>query len=99
MEGNEYRKTAFKIGPYPSCEFIKKEQMFYPELTEHSDFPKPGTCPLPKGVRTVNNYIMDASKIPQNFEGKYRGRIMILLNNQLVDEASVYTTIRHDIVF
>jgi Protein of unknown function (DUF1091) len=99
MEGNEYRKTPFKIGPYTSCEFIEKETMFYPGLVENSDAPKPGTCPLPKGVYTINNYLMDSSQIPQNFEGKYRGRIIVLLNDKMVDDASVYSSIRRDIVY
>lgn len=47
-QGNEYRKTPFKMGPKKFCDFLRDEKYFYPEARTRSDFPSTETCPWPK---------------------------------------------------
>ena len=47
-QGNEYKKTPYKVGPKKFCDFLREETMFYPEIMPTTDFPSIETCPWSK---------------------------------------------------
>lgn len=50
-QGGRYKPLPFKRAPSGFCNFIQRDDQFYPLLAEESEFPFPMPCPLPK-VRT-----------------------------------------------
>lgn len=38
------------------CDFVNKDTLIVPKIREVSNIPEPGTCPLPKGRFTINDY-------------------------------------------
>jgi Protein of unknown function (DUF1091) len=95
LEGNEYRKTAFKIPNKKICDWLAADIYFYPSIVASSDLPPPNTCPIPAGTYTFDNYFLDASTIPPNFNGRYRFRLMERHLGELIDEANSYVEIQH----
>ena len=63
-QGNEYKKTPYKMGPKKFCDFLSGEKLFYPSIHATSDFPSIGTCPWPKVSYDLLNYLSD---FPQLF--------------------------------
>ena len=56
-QGNEYKKTPYKIGPKKFCDFLRDEKMFYPDIQASSDFPSVETCPWPSvTIVLLTNY-------------------------------------------
>ena len=52
-QGNDYKKTPYKVGPNKFCDFLRDEKMFYPEVLTVSDFPSIDTCPWPSVTRLL----------------------------------------------
>ena len=46
-QGNDYKKTPYKMGPKKFCDFLREDKIFYPSLLADSDFPTIETCPWP----------------------------------------------------
>lgn len=46
-QGGEYRMLPYKLPEKQFCDFFNEDDLFYPELTEYSDFTNPIRCPLP----------------------------------------------------
>lgn len=56
--GNQYKKLAYKIGPYNFCQCFDEEKFFVEGMREKSNFPPKGTCPWPKQVYEIDDYIV-----------------------------------------
>jgi Protein of unknown function (DUF1091) len=95
MEGNEYRKTPFKLPYEKLCNLLAKETYFYPSVVAASNLPPQDTCPVPAGTYTVENYFMDISQVPPNFDGRFRVRIMERHMGELIDEFNSFAEMRH----
>jgi Protein of unknown function (DUF1091) len=95
MQGNEYRKTPFKYPYEKVCNFLAKETIFYPEIVASSNLPPQNSCPIPAGAYKIENYFMDVSKVPPNFNGRYRIRVMERYLGELIDEANLFIDIVH----
>lgn len=53
------------------CEFLKSDTMFTPGVIAASNLPKSHPCPFPRGNYTIENYIVDESKVPPSPIGKF----------------------------
>lgn len=40
----------------PFCEFMNKDTLIIPKIRQVSNIPEAGTCPIPKGRYTIDNY-------------------------------------------
>lgn len=56
-----YRK--FKERKLSLCEFVSTDTFLIPKLRTVSNIPEPGTCPLPKGRYTIQNYKHELPKV------------------------------------
>jgi ganglioside GM2 activator len=62
-------------GSEPICDFVKNEKRYYPDLLKFSNAPEPGTCPLPKGIYTVTNYVIPLDSVPNAPPGNYELKV------------------------
>uniref|UniRef100_A0A182QA64 Uncharacterized protein n=1 Tax=Anopheles farauti TaxID=69004 RepID=A0A182QA64_9DIPT len=68
--GKLFRKASGTGGvPYISqtntiCRMAANDVLIYPQLMAHSNLPPQGTCPIPKGNYTVDNFLIDLKKLP-----------------------------------
>lgn len=48
-QGGEYRLMPYRVPRQPFCDCLIKDELFYPEVSKHSDFPADlkNNCPLP----------------------------------------------------
>ncbi|EAT41907.1 AAEL006495-PA [Aedes aegypti] len=67
------------------CDFVNKDTLIMPKIREVSNVPEPGSCPIPKGRYTIENYryeLPEALPVPP---GDYRVVIQFIKNgNQLL---------------
>ena len=54
MQGGEYRKMPYKLGPKKFCEFITNDMLVVPEIFATTSLPKAETCPFP----AVNIFVL-----------------------------------------
>ena len=54
MQGGEYRKMPYKLGPKKLCEFVKNDKLVVPEVLATTNVPKAETCPFP----AVNIFVL-----------------------------------------
>jgi hypothetical protein len=57
MQGNEYRKTPFKMPYEKVCNSLKNEMFFYSDFLAYTNLPPKDTCPVPK-VKSVRFFII-----------------------------------------
>jgi hypothetical protein len=57
--------------------------------------PTPSTCPFPAGIYIIDNYFVDISKVPPNFDGRFRFRMLQRHLGKLIDELNSFVEIRH----
>jgi hypothetical protein len=50
MQGNEYRKTPYKLPTDKICDFLKNEQYVYDNFLLFTNLPPKDTCPIPKVI-------------------------------------------------
>ena len=62
-QGNDYKKTPYKVGPNKFCDFLRDEKMFYPGVLAASDFPSVDTCPWPKVSNSFLKKLNNESKL------------------------------------
>ncbi|KAM7348233.1 chemosensory protein A 7a [Cochliomyia hominivorax] len=54
------------------CKFIAEDEDMYPGVKEKSNLPDPGTCPVPKGEYTIDDYEVQADFLPDDIpKGDY----------------------------
>ncbi|XP_075156194.1 chemosensory protein A 7a [Haematobia irritans] len=76
------------------CTFIAEDKKIYPPIMEASNFPEPGTCPLPKGEYTIKDYEVNASFLPSETPpGDYLVLVRIKSGNNVVAAAEVYVKV------
>ena len=46
-QGGEYRKMPYRLPEKGVCDFFNEDDIFYPELSQKSNFMKPVPCPPP----------------------------------------------------
>jgi Protein of unknown function (DUF1091) len=91
--GNEYKKTAFHLGPEKFCKYINKLSIFYDDVLEVSDFPQKGVCPWPKKKYNVSGFTLPLEKIPKYAEGDCMAEMRILQDDELINGYRLYGTI------
>ena len=94
LQGNEYRKTAFKLAPRGVCDAYAEDHFCVPDFIAVSDLPEDRkTCPIPKKVYTFTDYIFDPANLPKIMNGKYKVHIYFTSNGKKVDYANAYIQI------
>lgn len=91
FQGNEYRLTPFKVKRKKVCQFIEDDTLFWPSLSNQSDFPI--KCPLNKGTYKID-FTPDLSSLPRSFNGKYKAKIQMYYKNQKAEVCSIYFDIQ-----
>lgn len=92
--GNDYKLTPFKLGPMNFCEFIKGEEMLYPDIEAVSDFPDVNTCPWPAATYHIFGYQPDLSKIPPVIEnGDYMVECQLLQGEEILQGFKIFGSI------
>lgn len=92
-QGNEYRLTAFHIGPYNFCDYIQNRAVFYNALSECSDLPPREDCPWPIRDVRLNQCLVPTDKIPKIFSGDYRLDVEILQNEESLGGYQIFAYI------
>lgn len=62
--GGEYRLMPYKLPIKGFCDFLIEDKLFYPELTEHSDFEAPFKCPMPAKTFAFREYSPSLKNAP-----------------------------------
>jgi ganglioside GM2 activator len=76
------------------CDFIRDEDMFYPDLEKNSNFPAKGTCPIPKGEYTVKSYKIPIEKVPPAPYGKYTMKVTFTLDGRNIAGYTLRTNLK-----
>lgn len=87
FQGNEYRKTPYKVKRQKICDYVTNDKFFYPSLQKHSEFPE--KCPIKKGSYKVE-LSPDFSSLPRNFQGRFMLRMESFLFGKASDNTSIY---------
>ncbi|CAO1407950.1 unnamed protein product [Diamesa serratosioi] len=96
-QGNEYKKTPYKIGPKKFCDFLRDEKMFYPDIRAVSDFPSPETCPWPSNIYHLFGYSAQLSKVPPIFStGDYMVLVYLEKEGKLQNGYRIYGTLSNE---
>ncbi|CAO1414374.1 unnamed protein product [Diamesa tonsa] len=93
-QGNEYKKTPYKVGPNKFCDFLRDEKMFYPNILATSDFPSTDICPWPKNVYHLFGYNAQFNLFPPTLSsGDYMVETYSELAGKLQNGYRFYGTI------
>ncbi|CAO1384155.1 unnamed protein product [Diamesa hyperborea] len=93
-QGNEYKKTPYKVGPNKFCDFLRDEKMFYPGVLAASDFPSIETCPWPSNLYHFLGYSIQLSKAPPIFpSGDYMIEAYSELGGKMQNGYRIYGTL------
>lgn len=91
--GNEYKMTAFHLGPEQFCKYLQNMSVLYDEVLEVSDLPAKGVCPWPKKKFNVNGFSVPLDKIPDTMDGDWMLEWRILDRQKLINGYQFYLTI------
>jgi hypothetical protein len=86
-QGNQYRKTAFRLARRKLCQFLSENKQFYEDFRPSTDIPE--GCPIPKNTYNVN-YAPDGLNVPDFAEGKYMVEIKSYKGKSIGPSAKVY---------
>lgn len=78
----------------PFCDYIKNDNLVWPDLVKASNMPHQKTCPFPKGNYTIKNYVVDDSKFGPAPPGKYLTKGKLMEDGRILTQVEIVTELR-----
>ncbi|XP_035783208.1 uncharacterized protein LOC118461696 [Anopheles albimanus] len=88
-------RQKYGAGAGKLCQVIAGDEVVYPQVQQKSNLPPKGTCPIPKGNYTINDFVLDEKSLPPFVPpGEWLMEIKMLRDGKLGGGYGVQFTIK-----
>jgi hypothetical protein len=91
LQGNEFRRTPFKISKCKFCEYLEKDKFILPQVFK--DFNTPYECPVKRGRRA--GQVSAQANIPPNFDGTFKTVTNFYYLGELRETVTIVFEVHH----